>query len=373
MPSATNLAIVAAAGSGKTRTLINSAVAEPSRRVLIVTYTNENLRQIETRLQGRPGGRPANVTTMTLFEFLLRECVKPFQLIKTYKPNLIRSIHFQTRPLYANYGGVSDFRRYFLSPSNDAYSDYVSQAAVEINKAAKGEVIKRLELLWDEIYIDEAQDMNGYDLELVDAILASKMRLVLVCDPRQAVYRANNQRKHSKYTGAKFVNWIDERSPVLQKCNMTTCHRSAQSICDFADSLYADLPKTSSAKVAPAGRHTGMYLVSHDDIGAYREAHNPQELRWNRENPNAGPNARNMRGVKGLGFKDVLIHPSQTMMDHLEKGKDLAETSRAALYVAVTRAEYSVGIVTKKKSTKTQLPFWEPMSDESVSLFEAMD
>lgn len=366
MPSRTDLAIVAAAGSGKTRTLVEDVVGNPELRILIVTYTNENLRQIDSRLQAQVGGRPPNVTTMTLFEFFLRECVKPFQVAKTKEVNFIRSIHFQPRPEHARYGGIANFKRYFLTPSRDVYSDYVSQAAVEINEAVNGAVVDRLALLWDEIYIDEAQDLNGYDLELIEAILQSKARLVLVCDPRQAVYRANNQSKHSKYTGPKFVDWIDERSPRLERRDMTTCHRSVQSICSFADTLYPELPATQSAKSVPTSRHTGPYLVFEGDLEAYRRAHRPQELRWNRKNEAAGPEALNMRAVKGLAFKDVLIHPSQTMLDHLEKNKELADSSRAALYVALTRAEYSVGIITKKKTTNTGLPVWDASQNRWV-------
>lgn len=42
MPSIDNRAIVAAAGSGKTHTLISSALADPSRQVLITTYTGSS-------------------------------------------------------------------------------------------------------------------------------------------------------------------------------------------------------------------------------------------------------------------------------------------------------------------------------------------
>lgn len=44
MPSHNNLAIIAAAGSRKTQYIVEKALANPSKRVLVTTYTNENLR-----------------------------------------------------------------------------------------------------------------------------------------------------------------------------------------------------------------------------------------------------------------------------------------------------------------------------------------
>ncbi|MCH8572195.1 UvrD-helicase domain-containing protein [Nesterenkonia sp. AY15] len=362
MPSPANLAIVASAGSGKTHELIRQATSDPGSRVLIVTYTNENLRQLEDRLSQLPAGYPPNVDTMSLFGFLLRECVKPLQVSKTQEPNFVRSIHFHERPVYAQRAGLRNFNKYFLNSAGDVYSDFLSQAACEINQAVSGAMIQRLELLWDEIYIDEAQDMSGYDLDLLDALLASRIRVVMVCDPRQAVYSTNAQVKHKKYRGSGFIDWINERveDGIVARENKNECRRSLQEICDFADSLYPRLEPTTSTKEPGTRHHTGVFLVHESAVGAYTARHKPQELRWDRRNRKAGPSARNMGKVKGLSFEDVLVHPTTGMIAYLESNRELAPSTLAKLYVAVTRAEYSVGIVTNKASTKTQLPFWSP-------------
>src|SRR5689334_23030018 len=95
MPSA-NEVVIAAAGSGKTKRLIDEALADRSKRVLIVTYTRENLREIESRLWKAAGTEPHQVISMTWFEFLLREVVKPYQAYKTDILR-IRSINFSLR------------------------------------------------------------------------------------------------------------------------------------------------------------------------------------------------------------------------------------------------------------------------------------
>lgn len=53
---------------------------------------------------------------------------------------------------------------------------------------------------------------------------------------------------------------------------------------------------------------------------------------------------------KGLTFDRVLIYPTKPMMDWiLDHSKDLPYQSKSKLYVAITRARYSVGIVYDNK------------------------
>ena len=53
---------------------------------------------------------------------------------------------------------------------------------------------------------------------------------------------------------------------------------------------------------------------------------------------------------KGLSFDRVLIYPTKPFIDwFMNNESELAETSRSKLYVAITRARYSVGIVVNYK------------------------
>ena len=68
--------ILAVAGSGKTTYLINSI--DPSKRYLIVTYTENNLSHIRRRIVDRFGFLPDNVNLLSYFQFLFRVCYRPF-------------------------------------------------------------------------------------------------------------------------------------------------------------------------------------------------------------------------------------------------------------------------------------------------------
>lgn len=353
-----NEAIIAAAGSGKTERLLTAALADSSVRSLIVTYTNENLREINSRLWDKAAGPPAHVTTMTWFEFLLRHGVKPYQSYKT-SIGRIRSINFITQnPPFSR---RDDFDSYYLDSADNIYSDAVSDLAFVLDDLSKGKVVNRLAAIYDQILVDEVQDLAGYDLEFLQLLLASKIKIVVVGDPRQAVYLTNRSNKNSQFRGAKLVNWLEARAKdslrVIQTLN--TSHRCNQLICDFADGLYPSLPKTTSANLVDPD-HTGIFLVHEDHIEAYRAAYKPQELQWNRSEKRSGPTARNFGEVKGQAFDHVLIYPTTTITDYIEKGVALKDVTTAKFYVAVTRARHSVAIATKKKTTATSIPIWSP-------------
>lgn len=54
----------------------------------------------------------------------------------------------------------------------------------------------------------------------------------------------------------------------------------------------------------------------------------------------------NFGNSKGLTFPRVLIYPTKPMMEWAKNNQsDLASQSRSKLYVAVTRAKYSVALV----------------------------
>lgn len=353
-----NEAVIACAGSGKTTYLIERALEDPSKQVLIVTYTNENLREINSRLWQVSAGQQTHVDTMTIFEFLLRECVKPYQ---TYKTGIaqIRSVNFTSqRPRYAK---KADFEQSFLDHSNNVYRDAVSDLACILDAESNGKVVARLEAIYDKILIDEMQDLAGWDLEFVRLLLASSIEVTLVGDPRQSVYFTNQSAKNKNKKGTNIVDWIDARvkADECNKIEHTISHRCVQEICDFADSLFPSLPVTTSRNTTLT-EHDGVFLVAESNLDAYRAAFDPQELRWDKGSKTAGVRARNFGQVKGLSFTRVLIHPTGTITKYIEGGTALADGSVSKFYVGVTRGRQSVAILTSKTTTKSGLPFWTP-------------
>ncbi len=353
-----NEIILAAAGSGKTHRLIAEALANPGERVLITTYTRENLAQIEARLWDASNGYSNGVSTMTWFEFLLRDAVKPYQ---SYMTDIlrIRSINFiQEKPRFKK---RSDFASYYLDASNNVYSDAVSDLACVLEQASNGCVIHRLEQLYDTILIDEMQDLAGWDLEFVKLLLQSRLRVVLVGDPRQAVYSTNRSSKNSGYRNMGIVKWIDqlERSGLCTRSEMSYSYRCNQEICSFADALFPELPKTQSA-CNRASRSSGVYFVLTADAPAYKSIYHPQALRWDRRNKKAGPDAFNFGDVKGREFPRVLICPTKPILQYLGGESPLSGVALTKFYVAITRASDSAAILVDTVPLNSSLKVWRP-------------
>ena len=361
MPSR-NEFILAAAGSGKTKLLLDEALADRSRRVLITTYTRENLREIQTRLW-QEAKAAHQVTTMSWFEFLLREGVKPYQAYKTDILS-IRSINFQVRRSNVpalRYARKDDFRQYYTDQGLNLYQDVVSDLVCALDQESGGKVVRRLAGCYDAIFIDELQDLAGPDLDLLIRLMDSDLRVLGVGDPRQSVYVTNTANRNRQHRRAAITGWIERQVNAgrLTTRALTESYRCNQLICDFADGLYPALPATTS-KNAETPPDRGVHLVNVDHLDAYRSAHAPQELRWDKRSKWASSSALNMGEVKGMSFDRVLIHPTGTITAHIETGEELAPATRAKYYVAVTRARHSVGILTERSTTRSQLTFWTP-------------
>lgn len=311
MPSPDNLAVIAAAGSHKTEFVVSSALAaDHTKKVLITTYTNENLAQVYRRIHGKVGCIPSNITLMSWYSFLISHCARPYQHAVLAEVGKIRALNFTyPRSMYIR---KANPHKYYLDDKADMFRDSVSEFACQANEQTKGLVIERLERGFDEVYIDEVQDLVGYDLELLDLLFASSLRVVVVGDPRQHTFATNQGRKNKKYRGAGFIQWLKERASSCALEERAISYRCNQPICDFADSLYSSLPPTISANEEVTG-HDGVFSIRREEVPAYIERYRPTVLRDSRRANTMGYPAINIGVAKGSTYERVLIFPTVPM------------------------------------------------------------
>lgn len=83
------------------------------------------------------------------------------------------------------------------------------------------------------------------------------------------------------------------------------------------------------------------------DVDIYLEQYKPVQLRDSRKTKiNTSFSAMNIGEAKGLGFDRVLIYPTKLFINWIINNDfNLKSASRSKLYVAITRAKYSVGII----------------------------
>jgi hypothetical protein len=337
-----NTAILAAAGSRKTEYVVDSALAVNDGCVLITTYTNENQRQIIQRIEQKAGTVQPHISVVGWFSFLIAQCAKPYQQARLGQPLLINGLNFiGSRNKYAK----KSESRYFLDGNNDLYRDGVSDFVVALNADANGAIIRRLENIYTHIFVDEVQDLVGYDLDVVDMLMASKIQVTLVGDPRQHTLSTNIAPRNKKYRGAGIKAWFEERTGICELQNREVSYRCNQAICDFADALYPDMPKTQSSNVPETG-HDGIFYVSPTRVVEYLEQYRDVTiLRHDKRADTLGIPAMNIGISKGSTFDRVMIFPTRPMVEYLKKRDPTKLKAPERLYVAVTRARFSVAFV----------------------------
>jgi DNA helicase II / ATP-dependent DNA helicase PcrA len=336
MPS-NNLVIIAAAGGRKTERIVDTALTDPSMRTLIVTYTSENQREIIARIQQKNGVIPSNVQVMGWFSFLINECARPFQRSVFGEPHYLRRLNFIGRKPDRI---AKNNRAYFFDSHRDIYRDGVSDFAVLANTNTNGSVIKRLERAYDRILIDEVQDLTGYDLDILDLLLHSSIAITAVGDPRQFMIRTTNATRNRKYCGIGIMDWFKEREGICRLEEQCNSYRCRQEICDFADALFPNMPKTLSLNTIEDD-HSGISIIGASQMISYVEKYDPAILTYDKNSDTQGHRGMNIGLSKGKTYDRVLIVPSGTMLQYVKSRNLDAFKEPEKLYVAVTRARFS--------------------------------
>lgn len=346
-----NKVIIAAAGSGKTSLLINEALQAGSEEVLISTFTNANEAEIRRKMIKKQGMIPKNVTIKTWYSLLLQHGVKPFQ-------NYLYENEIKGMVLVAGqsalYSKQKDVQKHYLTSENKIYSDKISKFSVRCNEICSGKVIQRIGRIYRHIFIDEVQDLSGFDLEFLKLLFDSDIRILLVGDPRQGTYSTANSPKHKQFKKSEIASFFMTMQNKLEidTSSLGINYRSNSQICDLSNKLFPEEPATISGNSETTG-HDGVFMVASSDVTNYLDKYpNSVQLRHSRRDKkvNTSYSVMNFGGSKGLSFDRVLIFPTRPMVNWLrDHNFNMQLESRSKFYVAVTRAKYSVAFVYEGK------------------------
>jgi superfamily I DNA/RNA helicase len=359
-----NKVLIAAAGSGKTTYLVSEALRVKKERVLITTYTESNEAEIKQKIIGFAGQIPPNIVVMTWFTFLIRHGVKPFQggLFEfPVKGMLLVSVRSGIRARTANgqpiYWGEGDFERHYFDNCRRIYSDKLAKLVIRCDKKWNGSVVSRISRVFPHIFVDEVQDLAGYDLDILAAFFGSSASVLLVGDPRQVTYLTHNEPKHEKYSNGGLVDFLRRKLPrkiayELDEVKLGTSHRNSAAICALSSRLYSNM-RPSIACTCDGCRSekingAGLFIVRPADYARYMETYRPMQLRD--KITSRGIDLKfpvmNFGESKGRGFDRVIIVPTKPMLKWIRDHKEeLAPQTRAKFYVALTRARHSVALV----------------------------
>ncbi|MFV8339359.1 UvrD-helicase domain-containing protein [Flavobacterium sp. LB3P21] len=345
-----NKLIIAAAGSGKTTYLIDEAIKNREKKVLITTYTQANEAEIKKKIIEKINYIPENITIQTWFSFLLKHGVRPYQgIIFDKRINGLILVNNKS----ALYVRKTETEKYYFTKDIKIYSDKISEFVCAVNEKTNSAVINRISKVYSKIFIDEIQDLAGYDLELLKLLFSSKSEILLVGDPRQGTYSTNSSSKNKQFKKANVVNYFFQDKSINIETDETSLlvnYRCNEPICNLSNNLFKNFVGTKSGNDTVSG-HDGIFFIKEKDVEDYLKKFNPVQLRDSKKkNVNENFIVMNFGESKGLSFDRVLIYPTKPFVDWFMNNESLlAETSRSKLYVAITRARYSVGIVVSDK------------------------
>lgn len=345
-----NKLYIAAAGAGKTTLIVKDALKNKDKKILITTYTNANCDSIKKKIIKINGTIPKNIEVLTWFSFLLKHGLRPYQdIMFSQRINGIVPVNSKS----SKYIKKND-PKYFINKENLIYTDKISNAIIFMEEKNPGYIFTRISRIYNLIYIDEVQDLAGYDLDVLKYLIEVGINLIMVGDYRQATYSTHNTSKYKKYNNGKIASFFKNENPNLNveidDLTLNCSHRFNQKICDFASKIAKDnfIIKSQSKF---RDNHEGIFFIPKEEVDLYLETYKPVQLRHDKRiKVNENYRVYNYGDSKGLQFERVLVYPTNPILNWIKNPESkLPDSSRAGFYVAVTRAKHSVAIVCERK------------------------
>lgn len=357
----TNKLIISAAGSGKTTHIIKEALKITIGKVLITTFTEANEKEIIKKFYEMNGCVPENIIIQTWFSFLIQHGVKPYQSLIIDKKvkglflvNCKSGIRYTGKNGKPVYFGENDPENYYFNKLQFIYSDKLSKFVIKVDELSNGKVFERIGKIFSNIFIDEVQDMAGYDLDIIKRLFSLESNVLLVGDPRQVTYHTHYEEKYKKYMNGKIKDFIENECSNyvidIDDFTLNKTYRNNQLICEFSNTIFSDLKPCEYVKQDITG-HDGVFFLSSKDVDRYLSIYKPMQLRDSKKTVvNKMYPVMNFGDSKGLTFDRVIIYPTSKMIEWIiDHNKEMTFKSKSKFYVAVTRAKNSVAIVFDNK------------------------
>lgn len=242
---------LAVAGAGKTYQICNKL--DINKRNLILSYTHENIANINKELTSDNKKYPENTAIMTFDSFLLRFFIWPLYkkiftelFNKPYKNN--KNLSFVAKKFDSNKlweFSKNNFSRYFSKDSEGNFYLHNNEVPTLILNDEKkfldgstlfSKGIDRINLFFDAVYIDEFQDYRGDKFHLMTKIMLNVKSGFLYGDYHQHSVCGDNNNGQPFLKNTSYESYI--RSMVKQgfevdTTSMIKTRRCSENICKF--------------------------------------------------------------------------------------------------------------------------------------------
>jgi superfamily I DNA/RNA helicase len=134
---------------------------------------------------------------------------------------------------------------------------------------------------------------------------------------------------------------------------LNTNYRCCSDICSLSDLLYPNYTEVICGFTPQNNQHNGVFLVRISDRDSYLREYNPMQLTYDcKKDYNPDYPHINIGLSKGQTYDRVLVYATANMNEWIKlQNKQLAPQTRALLYVALTRARYSVAFLCDYKDS----------------------
>lgn len=284
----------------------------------------------------------------------MHEIIRPYQSVffqhyynlKLENKLVFQSIDFSTTHTI-NYKKQNDFNYYYAGNKSIKHNETVI-FAYKLLRLSEKEIIQRLYQQYKSIYIDEAQDLAGTDIEIVKMLIDSKINVTLVCDPKQATFSTHNERKNKGQSGKNISVFFKnmEKLNKLKIIYQQKSRRFGNTIACLANKIDPSGESLTGSDLIEKKEHEGIFFITKDNLEYYCQKFNPQILVNTKNTAAKLPNnlsGLNFGNSKGLTFDDVVIIPPTPLKRFLLLNENLKSPTK--YYIAVTRARHSICFV----------------------------
>ncbi|MCB9211287.1 MAG: AAA family ATPase [Ignavibacteriales bacterium] len=324
--------VFAVAGSGKTFLIVDQL--DESKRSVVITYTNNNFSNLQNKIIKKFGYFPTNIKLYTFFTFVHSFCYKPYLLLESNT----KGISFKPNP---NKYSVGTSR--YINKSGKLYFNRITKF-LELNNLY-GVINSRIEKYFDNLFIDEIQDLAGNDFNFLKCISKANLNILFVGDFYQHTFDTSrdgnvNSRLHENY--ADYQNQFKRMNFNVDLNSLKKSYRCTNSVCNFVTNnlgIEIESHKTADSKVIIIVKEEDAKEVfySNEIVKMFYQQHyayNCQSVNWG--------------DSKGIDhYNDVCVILNKKSENKFNAGKlnELSQMVKNKLYVACTRARENLYVL----------------------------
>lgn len=327
----------AVAGSGKTSLIIDELTLE--KDIAIITYTTSNQNVLYEKVLNKFGFIPDNIHIFGFWQFIYSFCLVPCLNQKPkgiiYDEEIKRANKFRNRKLaYGVNGYIFD----------NMISKFLFDYSIPY--------IERINEFFDEVYIDEMQDFDSYDLDWLLSLANTRIKIWLVGDYYQRTYSTSKSGNKSSAIMKNYSSYKDvfeKAGYYFNETLLSNSHRCSPEICDFISEKLGITINSHKEN----GNSTITFIQEEADILSILADDSIKKLFF-KEHYKYRCNSINWGESKGQTYKNicVVLNPESFKLYSKNKLIEMKPTTKSKFYVACTRSLGNIYFIEQKSITK---------------------